>query len=46
MRNVGLEPVLAPYAAFVGPDNIMPPGSLEECLGYGKEFKFWDWGGY
>jgi glycosyltransferase involved in cell wall biosynthesis len=33
-RNLGLDAAKGAYIAFVGPDNVMPPGSLNELKSY------------
>lgn len=33
-RNIGVERANTKYICFVGPDNIMPKGSLEEMINY------------
>ena len=36
-RNYGLEQVKGRYVCNVGPDNVLPPGTLEKCIEYLKQ---------
>ena len=38
-RNMGLDAAKCKYITFVGPDNIMPEGSLKRMIEYLKEYK-------
>jgi len=38
-RNMGLDAAKGKYIAFVGPDNIMPEGSLESMIEYLNEYR-------
>jgi len=38
-RNMGLDAAKCKYITFVGPDNIMPEGSLERMIEYLNEYK-------
>ena len=39
-RNMGIDAAKCKYIAFVGPDNIMPEGSLRRMIEYLNEYKY------
>lgn len=39
-RNIGIDHASSRYICFVGPDNIMPPGSILKCISCLEENKY------